>query len=135
MITLDAAGREACIVRESRTNTPLQALTLMNDVTFVEAARGFAERMIKEGGQSLEERLRWGFRLCLSRPPSDYELAVLATGVKVNLEKYRNDPKSSLELIRTGESSIDTRLDLSELAAFTVAASLMLNLDESITKR
>ena len=135
MITLDAAGREACIVRESRTNTPLQALTLMNDVTFVEAARGFAERMIREGGHSLEERLRWGFRLCLSRHPKDEELTVLIAGVKANLEKYRDDTKSASELIKAGESMIDAKLDLSELAAFTVAASLMLNLDESITKR
>ncbi len=135
MITLDAASREACIVRETRTNTPLQALTLMNDVTFVETARGFAERMMKEGGKSFEERLRWGFRLCLSRQPKDNELAVLAAGVKVNFREYLNDKESARELIQVGGSPIDTKLDRSELAALTVAASLMLNLDESITKR
>ena len=91
--------------------------------------------MIKEGGKSIEERLRYGFRLCLSRQPNDYEVAVLTSGVNVNLASYGDDKKSALDLINIGESMIDTRLDSKELAAFTVAASLLLNLDESMTKR
>src|SRR5262249_54130097 len=92
MLTFDAAGREACVVRETRTNTPLQALNLMNDVTYVEAARVLAQRVLTEGGATPEERITLAFRLVTARRPSAAELRVLADGFRHHLAEYRRDP-------------------------------------------
>jgi hypothetical protein len=134
MMTFDAAARETCTVRESRTNTPLQALTLMNEVTYVEAARVLAQRVMKEGGATPEERITLAFRLATARRPSAAELKVLVEGYQRHLAKYRADPKAALELIRAGESARDEKSDAGELAAYTAVAELILNLDETITK-
>jgi hypothetical protein len=134
LMNFDAAGREACIVRETRTNTPLQALNLMNDVTYLEAARRIGERMMKEGGASPAERISYGFRLITSRRPGEKELGVLVDGYRYYLDRYRTDPKAALKLVSQGESPRDERLDTGEHAAYSAAASLMLNLDEVITK-
>jgi hypothetical protein len=134
MVTFDAPGRETCIVRETRTNTPLQALNLMNDVTFVEAARAFAARILQEGGPSPEDRLTWAFRAATSRPPGPEELAVLLAGLRDQESRFRVDPRAARELVDCGESRADPRLDSRELAAYTVAAQVILNLDEVINK-
>ncbi|HYT88415.1 MAG TPA: DUF1553 domain-containing protein, partial [Gemmataceae bacterium] len=133
MLTFDAAGRETCVVRETRTNTPLQALNLMNDVTYVEAARVLAERVLKQG-KTAEERLTLAFRLVLARPPRPVELTILRAGLDEHLTHYRGDRQAALKLVSAGESRRDDRLDVSELAAYTATASLILNLDEAITK-
>jgi len=134
MLAFDAAGRETCTVRETRTNTPLQALTLLNDVAFVEAARALAQRAMAEGGPSVEGRLTRMFRLTTGRRPRPEEVVVLRGGFERHLGVYRKDAKAALKLVSAGESRRDERLDLAELAAYTATASLILNLDETITK-
>jgi hypothetical protein len=133
MMTFDAAARESCIVRETRTNTPLQALTLMNDVTYVEAARVLAQRLMTKA-TTPEARITLAFRLATARPPRPIELKILRTGFDYHLANYRKDPKAALKLIGAGESRRNKKLDVSELAAYTAVASLILNLDETITK-
>jgi hypothetical protein len=134
MVTFDAAGREACIVRKARTNTPLQALTLLNEVTYVEAARVFAQRLLCEAGPDPEGRLTLAFRLATARQPRPVELAILRTGLEYHLAQYRKDRKAALKLVSTGETPRNVKLDVTELAAYTAMASLILNLDETITK-
>jgi mono/diheme cytochrome c family protein len=134
MITFDAAGRETCAVRETRTNTPLQALTLLNEVTFVECSRRLAERAIVEGGTSPEERITRAFRLALARPPAAAELGILVSGFQDHLAHYRAEPEAALTLVRIGESPRDERIDVAELAAYTAVAAVVLNLDETVTK-
>jgi mono/diheme cytochrome c family protein len=134
MLTFDAAGRETCVVRETRTNTPLQALTLLNDVAFVEAARVLAQRVMTEGGATPEERITFAFRLATTRRPKPAELRILLDGFQEHLANYRQDPQAALKLVSTGEFPRDEKLDVSELAAYTAVAGLILNLDEVITK-
>jgi len=134
MVTFDAAGRETCSVRPSRTSTPLQALTLMNEVTFVEAARALAQRMMTEGGAMPEERIAFAFCLATARLPKAAELEVLRNGLRRHLEHYRQNATAARELLNIGEAAYDSRLDACELAAYSAVASLILNLDETITK-
>ncbi|MBI1915380.1 MAG: DUF1553 domain-containing protein [Planctomycetes bacterium] len=134
MMTFDATAREACTVNRSRTNTPLQALTLMNDVTFVEASRSLAERILREGGATPGERLAWAFRVATSRPPRPAELAVLRAGLDYHRAHYRQDRAAATELVRQGESKPDSRLDVGELAAYTTVMGLILNLDEVLSR-
>jgi mono/diheme cytochrome c family protein len=134
MMTFDAGGRETCVVRETRTNTPLQALTLMNDVTFVEAARVLAQRIMLEGGATPEERITLAFRLATARKPRPAELKILLGGFDEHLAKYRKDRKAATKLVSAGEYPRNPKLDVSELAAYTAVAGLILNLDEVITK-
>jgi hypothetical protein len=134
MLTFDAAGRETCIVRQTRTNTPLQALTLLNDVTYVEAARVLAQRVLREGSATPEERIVLMFRLVTARPPRPAERQILLDGFRHHREQYRQDKEAARKLVRVGESPRDERLDVSELAAYTAVANLILNLDETITK-
>jgi hypothetical protein len=134
MVTFDAAARETCTVRETRTNTPLQALTLLNDVTFVESARVLAERIMKQGATNPEDRITLAFRLATARNPSAHELEVLAAGFRDHLAHYRAQPQDAKRLTEAGESARDAALDQAELAAYTATTSLILNLDETITK-
>lgn len=130
----DAAGRQVCTVRQARTNTPLHALTLLNDAIFVEAARAFAERIMKEGGKIPEQRLAYAFRLATARWPSAGEEKLLVAGYERSLKQYQGDRAAALKLITTGESKHDARLDVAELAAYTAVTNMILNLDEVITK-
>ena len=133
MATFDAPDREVCTVRRSRTNTPLQALVLMNDPTYVEASRKFAERvMLKE--KDAGPRLAFAWRLATARAPSDRELAVLQRVLDKQLQTYRADPKAAADLLRVGESARDESLPAPELAAYTIVASMILNVDEVVTK-
>jgi hypothetical protein len=129
----DSAGRQVCTVRQSRTNTPLHALTLMNDVTYVEAARAWAERLMQHDGTP-QERLALAFRQATGRTASAAEAKVLADAFTQTLNRYRQDKDAALKLIRTGESVPDPRLDAMELAAYTGVAGMILNLDEVVTK-
>jgi len=135
MHVFDATAREACAVRETRTNTPLQALNLMNDVTYVEAARMIAERMLKEGGATPEQRLVWAFRAITSRPPDAQERQVLLENLNVQLTFFRANLSAAEKLLATGERRNDPKLNAAEVAAYATTASLMLNLDEVITKQ
>ncbi|MDP6719207.1 MAG: DUF1553 domain-containing protein, partial [Pirellulaceae bacterium] len=134
MSTLDAPSRENCTVRRSRTNTPLAALALMNDEQFVEASRAFAQRAMKEGGKTDEQRAAYAFRLALTRKPTEAELAVLLDVYRANLAKYRSDTGAATKLINIGDSKPDEKLDPSQLAAWTMIGNLILNLDETMTK-
>jgi hypothetical protein len=134
LATFDAPGREVCQVRRPRTNTPLQALELLNDVTYVEAARGLAQRMLTEGGATPEQRLARGFRRAVARAPEPAELKVLLRGLERYRQTYAGDKGSAERLVRHGESPVDDKLDPAELAAYTSVAGVILNLDETITK-
>jgi hypothetical protein len=134
MMTFDASPRETCTVRETRTNTPLQALNLMNDVTYVEASRKLAERVMTEAGAPPEERLTLAFRLATARKPSDAELRILRAGFEHHRAEYRKNPLSALKLVSVGEAKRNEKLDVEELAAYAAVAGLILNLDETITK-
>jgi hypothetical protein len=134
LVTLDAPSRETCTVRRSRTNTPLAALALMNDEQFVEASRHFAERMMTEGGKTDADRASYAFRLATARPPQAKELEVLLDVYTVSLANFEADKEAATKLINVGESKPDATLDTSQLAAWTMVANLILNLDETITK-
>ena len=134
LMNFDAAGREACVVRETRTNTPLQALDLMNDVTYLEASRKLAERVMKERRTSAEERIELAFRLATARRPTPRELSVLHETLSSYLDDYRRDVEAAKQYLSQGESPRDEELDVSELAAYATLASMILNLDETITK-
>ena len=133
MINFDSANRKACVVRETRTNTPLQALNLMNDVTYVEAARFVGQRIMKEGGASAEDRLRYGFRLVTGHWPSKAQQDVLLENLRFHRD-YFSDAANVDAYLAQGESQPDTKLDRRELAAYASLASLLLNLDEAMTK-
>jgi hypothetical protein len=134
MSAFDGAAREMCSVRPRRTNTPLQALTLMNDVTFVEAARVLAQRVMQES-DSAADRLSRIFQRVLSRQPNDRELAILVEGLAEHVAQFQADSASSEKLIAAGEYPLPDSLDKAELAAYTTIASLVLNLDETVTKQ
>jgi hypothetical protein len=133
MIAFDAPTRETCTVRETRTNTPLQALNTLNDVTYVEASRKLAERMLRSPG-SAAERIERAFGSVLSRRPSPEESRILLAGYQRRLAAFRADPSSAAKLLSIGESPRDQRLDVAELAAHTTVASLIFNLAEAVTK-
>ncbi|HEX5272106.1 MAG TPA: PSD1 and planctomycete cytochrome C domain-containing protein [Gemmataceae bacterium] len=134
MTTFDAPSRESCTVRRERTNTPLQALEMMNETQFVEASRALAERGMKEGGARPEERLAYVFRLATARRPDSKELAELVSAYRDHLARYTKDVEAARKLIAVGESKPDAKLDASELAAMTMVSNLILNLDEVINK-
>jgi hypothetical protein len=132
MAVFDGGGREMCRVSVELTNTPLQALTLQNDITFVEAARHLAQRMLLEGGASADDQLSYGWRAVVTRMPRPEELLVLRRSLERYQSIYRNDPAAAEHLLRVGESARDARLDPAEHAAMTMAALTLLNLDEAI---
>jgi hypothetical protein len=134
MLLFDAPFRETCALRRSRSNTPLQALNLLNDPTYVEAARFLAQRMIKEGGTTIESRLTHGFHLLLARNPSQQELQVLTAAVERSIQDFTKDPEAAKQLLSLGEAKSDDKLPPAELAAYTTVASTLINLDETITK-
>ncbi len=130
----DAPTREECTAQRPRSNTPLAALTLLNDPSFVEAARVFASRILREGGDTVEERVRWAWRVALSRSPDHRELAVVAALVAGDLAAFREDPERARKLVSVGLAPVPADLDVAELAAWTSAARAILNLDEMITR-
>jgi hypothetical protein len=135
MVNFDSAGREACTVRETRTNTPLQALNLMNDVTFVEASRMLAQRMIREGGVTPEDRIAFAFRLATSRLPNEHERTVLLNSYRYDIDRFTTDPGASRKLLDQGSTPRDASLEQNQLAAYSMVASLILNLDETVTRQ
>jgi len=134
MMVFDAAGREMCCVRQSRTNTPLQALALLNDIPYVEASRALAERVLAADAATDDQRLEMAFRLATGRRPKLAELAILRAGHERHLAQYRSDPESAARLLAVGERKRGGGFDPPRLAAMTVMASTILNLDETITK-
>ncbi len=134
LATFDAPSRETCQVKRARTNTPLQALELLNDVAYVEAARALGQLMIADGGRTPDDRIVYAFRRAISRPPTPAEIAVLRRGFDRYLSAFRGDPSAAEQLIRHGESPADPNVDRVELAAYTATAGVILNLDETISQ-
>ena len=133
MLLFDSPSRETCTVKRSRTNTPLQALALLNEVTYVEAARVLAQRMINEGGATPAQRIVWAFKQATHRAPDAAELEVLTAGHARHISRYRAAPEEAQKLVQIGEAPA-AKTDAAELAAATVTANVILNLDEIITK-
>jgi hypothetical protein len=134
MSTFDAPARESSCLRRDRSNTPLQALVLMNDIQHVEAARAFAERILKEGGATPEERVSFAWRTVLSRRPTEEEAAIVQDVLKKHAERYAAAPDAAAGLVSFGESKPDSSLKPEELAPWTLVANLVLNLDETLNK-
>ena len=135
LATFDAPDREKCAARRALTNTPLQALALLNDPTYVEAARNLAQRVLLEARLDEGQRVALAFRLAVARSPSRGESGVLRDLLKTQRAVFVNDRQAARKLVSVGESKYDDRLDVSELAAWTTMASTILNLDETITKQ
>jgi hypothetical protein len=132
MSNFDAPNREQfCTIRE-RSNTPLQALQLMNDVQHFEAARAFGQRMILEGGDTAEKRIDYAYRLTLSRSPRTQELEVLIKALSHFQERYSKDEAAAVAVVTNGESVASSTVNKTELAAYTLLGNLILNLDETI---
>jgi hypothetical protein len=134
MATFDAPSWEICQVKRAKTNTPLQALALLNDVTYMEAARKLAERMMTEGGTSPDEQLTFAFRLATSRVPTAGELAMLRASLQKYLDRFRPSPAAAEQFVNQGEAPRNKSLDVVEVAARTAVASVLLNMDEAISK-
>jgi len=130
----DAPSREECTAARSRSNTPLQALALLNDPTFVEAARVFAQRIMEDGGGSVDECIQWAYREAVSRPP-DPDVAVELNRIhKDHLTHYRQHTEAASELIAEGNAPVADDLDPAVLAAWTSVARVILNLHETIMR-
>ncbi len=134
MLLFDAPNREVCTVKRSRTNTPLQALSLLNEVTFVEAARALATEMILKGGASPTDRLHFGTQRALGRLPTESEQEVLLSGLAEDLRRFQKEPAKADQLVRVGDSKLPEKVASDELAAYTLLANVLFNLDEFITR-
>jgi hypothetical protein len=133
MAAFDAPNRETCVIQRPATTTPLQALVLLNDVQFVEASRAFAERIIGHDGKDAA-RLRWAFAECMSRPPTDDELVVLASALSRERQRYAEDAAAAEEYLSNGESPRNEAIPVAEHAAWSQVAALLLNLSEAVTR-
>ena len=134
MQIFDAPTREKCLIGRPRTNTPLQALVTLNDIHFVEAARRLSERIMNEGGDSFASRVNHAYRLCLSREATPAELAICRSVFDKQLASFQATPESAKAFLSVGESPRDEQLNSVEHAAYTVLSSMILNLDEVLTR-
>ena len=134
MLLFDAPTREICTVKRSRTNTPLQALSLLNEVTFVEAARGLAQQMMQHGGTTPEQRIAYGFKRATARDIEPAALKQLTNGFAKRVELFKSKPAEATALLAQGATKADTSLNPAELAAYTTTASVLLNLDRVVTR-
>jgi cytochrome c553 len=135
MVAFDAPSRNVCTVRRPRTNTPLQALVTLNDPCYVEAAQALARRMVREGGSTAEARARYGFRLCLARPPSAAELRRLVGLYEKVRTEYAGHPQQARKMASEPLGPLPAGMDPVDLAAWTVVGNVLLNLDEMVVKR
>jgi hypothetical protein len=134
LLAFDASTREECVVQRARSNTPVQALVILNDPTYVEAARAFAARLLREGGGDPSSRLRLAYRLAVGRPPRDQESGLLLSLLDDHLRQYRGDPSAARELLAVGDTAPPSDLDLADLAAWTSVTRVLLNLHETINR-
>ncbi len=134
MSTFDAPNREQSCSRRERTNTPLQALQLLNDVQHFEAARNFAARIIGEGGEAREDRIAWAWNVVTARRPTDSETQIASDTLRHYLDRYASDAEAAEKVISYGESEVDESISKSELAAYTLLANMLFNLDEVVNK-
>ena len=134
MAAFDAPSREICAVRRMRTNTPLQAFVTLNDPVYVEASQALARRIVAEGGSSIEDRVKYGLKLALGRPPADEQVKSLTTLFQNERIHFAADPKAALELATDPLGPLPKGLDPVDLAAWTTVANILLNLDAVLTK-
>ena len=134
MMTLNAAAREVCIVRNDQTTTPLQALTMMNNVTFVESARFLAERVIKTKGVTHSHRIAQAFRMVTSREPTSDESKRLLADLRFYLDDFKKRPEAAKQLLTVGQKKADPKLNVVTLASYALIANTILNLDEAIVQ-
>jgi hypothetical protein len=134
MVLFDAPSREYCVVRRPRTNTPLQALALLNDPQFVVASRAFAQRILLEGGDCHDSRITFAFRSATARPPQPGEIQVLRSLLEEQRAEFEQDRASMEEFLAVGAFEADAALDPVDLAAWATVASILLNLDETLMK-
>jgi len=135
MTIFDMPTRDICIVSREQTNTPLQALSLLNDPQFVEAARALAFRMKKEGGDSIGTQLQKGFELAISRNPNKKELEILTSLYVQELEAFEKDEEKARDYLSVGDYKIPEKFKASEMATLTMVANTLFNMDEMYTKR
>jgi hypothetical protein len=134
MLLFDAPNRETCIVKRSRTNTPLQALALLNETTFVEAAHGLAKRMVADGGSTPADRIAHGFRLAIGRRPSEAELAALVDGFEADRAAFTAQPERAEKYAAVGLVKRPEAVPVVEFAAYSLAANVIVNLDEFVMR-
>jgi hypothetical protein len=134
MATFDAPSRESCTVRRLPTNTPLQAFVTMNDPVFVECAQALGRRIVREGGNDTDSRMRYGLQLCLGRVPDDAQVKALTSLYADELATYRGDPAGALKLSTEPLGPLPAGADAAEMAAWMVVANVLLNLDAILTK-
>ena len=134
MLIFDSPSREKCVIQRQRTNTPLQALVTLNDPQFLEAARAFAERLLKSDKGSTADRIDLAYRYATARPASGREVEVLTALYQQNLERFKAAPETAKDFLMVGESPRDDSLDAPEHAAWMVVAQTIMNLDESLTR-
>jgi hypothetical protein len=134
MTTFDAPSRESCTLRRQPTNTPLQAFVTMNDPVFVECAQALARRIVREGGDDTEARIYYGLRLCLGRWPTADQVKALVSLYENELAAYQNDPAAATKLATLPLGKLPDGSDSAEMAAYTVVANVLLNLDAVLTK-
>ncbi len=134
LLAFDAPNREECTADRARSNTPLQSLVLLNDPSYVEAARAFAELIVRHGGSTSRDRLNFAFRRAVSRDIKPAEAEVLERLLQTHLDEYKSDATAANELLSVGARPIPTFLDKPELAAWTSIARTVLNLHETITR-
>jgi len=135
MTAFDAPSREVCTLRRVRTNTPLQAFVTLNDPVYVGAAQALARRIVREGGKTAEDRAEYGMKLCLARRPSEKELRVLTELLEQSRKKLAADPAKAKSLATEPLGPLPAGMDTTELAAWTVVANVLLNLDETLLPR
>lgn len=135
MTAFDAPSREVCTVKRENTNTPLQALVLMNDIEFVEASKVLAQRMQKEGGNTLDDQIAYGFRLAVSRFPKEAEVKIFSDFFNAQYERFEKYPEEAAKLLSVGRKQLDESLDKKKTAALTMVANTILNHDETYMKR
>ncbi|MCA9214836.1 MAG: DUF1553 domain-containing protein [Planctomycetales bacterium] len=133
MTIFDAPTREKCTVRRSTTNTPLQALVVMNDPQFIEASRFLAERVMK-GAESIDDRIELAYRIATARRPSQRTAEILRNAYETELDAFKKDNERANKLLAQGEGKRDASLDPAEHAAWTIVSSIILNLDETLTR-
>jgi len=134
MLLFDAPNRETCTVKRSRTNTPLQALALLNETTFVEASHGLAARMLAEGGATPADRIAHGFRLAIGRPPTADEVATLADGLAADLARFAAEPAAAERYAALGLVKRPEAVPVDVFAAYSLVANVIFNLDEFVMR-
>ncbi|HKI72849.1 MAG TPA: DUF1553 domain-containing protein, partial [Verrucomicrobiae bacterium] len=134
LLAFDAPSREECTAERNRSNIPQQALALLNDPTYVEAARAFAARILSEGGGDTTARITWAWRRALSRAPRAAEMSTVRALLDKHFAEYRQDAPAAGALLKVGLSAAPKDVDPAELAAWTNVARVILNLHETITR-